>query len=96
MKKEAPKKTEDKLDVIIMHLEKMDRRDRLRMIGGFFRSILGLIPIALTIFALWYTFKHGDELLEKITKQAAQEAANITTNRAGDFVRQLETVFPKK
>ncbi|MDA1208911.1 MAG: hypothetical protein O2904_02665 [bacterium] len=95
MKKIAPQNTEDKLDVIILHLERMDRRDRIRMIGGFFRSILGLLPILLTLFALWYTYNHGDELLEKITKQAAQEAANITTESAGSIVRQFENVFPK-
>lgn len=81
-------KPEDKLDRIITILEKMNRRDRLRTIGGFFRTIISFIPIALVIFFTWYGIKYSDELLQKITSKAAEQAGRVARESAvGNFFR---------
>jgi len=103
-KKELPKKLEDKVDLIIRHLQRMDRRDRLRTWGGFFRSLIGFIPIIIFVFAAWYMYMYGDQLLEKIAQQAAKQAAEITQQNAevllqktqgdsADLMKQLQGLF---
>lgn len=59
------------------HLIKMDKRDRLRTMGGFVRTIIGIVPVALLLWSTWYFFTHGDEILKKISAQAALSAANM-------------------
>lgn len=78
--KAPPEKTIDqKLDLIVKHLEHLDRRDRVRMIGGTIRSILGLIPLLLLLGSIWYLYRHGDEFMKDILKQAGKNAANQNT-----------------
>ncbi|PIQ75947.1 hypothetical protein COU78_03200 [Candidatus Peregrinibacteria bacterium CG10_big_fil_rev_8_21_14_0_10_49_24] len=91
---EAPLTTDDRIDMIVEYLRRMDKRDKLRTWGGFFRGILGLIPLVLMLVSVWYIYEHGDELLKKITQQAAQEAAAMTSNSAQDLMKQIELVFP--
>lgn len=86
--------TDDRLDIIIEHLRRMDKRDRLRTLGGFFRGILGLIPIVALLLSIWYVFEYGDELLQKITQQAAKEAAAMTGDSAGELMKQIELILP--
>jgi len=95
-KKEEPSKptTDDKLDIIIGFLRRMDKRDRLRMWGGFFKGMLALIPLIIMLASIWYVFAHGDELLQKITQQAAREAATITGESTEGIMKQIELVFP--
>lgn len=69
--------TADKLDQILYHLDRMDRRDRLRTIGGFFRGILTLIPMLIFLFSMWYFYKYSDQILQKIAEQAAMQAAKF-------------------
>ncbi|MDO8648289.1 MAG: hypothetical protein Q7R81_00735 [Candidatus Peregrinibacteria bacterium] len=69
---------EEKLDRIVLYLHHMDRRDRLRTMGATIRGILGLIPLAITLYFAWYVYHHGDELLTKVTTEAAKQAAEMT------------------
>lgn len=91
---DATPTTDDKLDMIVEYLRRMDKRDRLRTWGGFLRGILGLIPLIIMLISVWYVYEHGDELLKKITQQAAKEAAAMSSNSAQDFMKQIELVFP--
>ena len=79
-----------KMDTIIEYLERMDKRDRLRTIGGFVRSLLGMIPLLLTLWGVWYMFSHGDEILQKITEQAAHQAMQVSGNAAKDAVKEID------
>ena len=94
----SPKKStlgiEDKLDIIIEHLRRMDKRDRLRTWGGFFKGMISLIPIIVLLGSIWYMVEHGDELLQKIAQQAAKEASAIAGDSTGEFIKQIELVFP--
>jgi len=82
----TPDPIQARLDVIIEHIERMDKRDRARTIGGFIRSLIGLIPMVLTIYGLWYLYAHGDEFMEKVSQQAAKAAAEVAGDAAVNVV----------
>ena len=73
--KAQPKNLEEKLDAIVLHLEHLDRRDRIRTIGGVFRGILALIPLVLLLWSSWYFAENSDEIMKKISDAAASSAA---------------------
>ncbi len=83
-------KNDDKLDTIIWHLERMDRRDRLRTWGSFFKGLLSLIPVAAFVWGLWYFSQHGDEIMAKIAKQAAEQAAEVTKQGTNSLLDQIK------
>jgi hypothetical protein len=89
-KKKTLASTADKLDAILHHLERLDKRDRLRTWGGFVRSILGLIPTAILLLGAWYLYAHGDDLIVRLMKEATKQAAVLTGQGAGALTNQLE------
>ncbi|MBI3332086.1 hypothetical protein HYZ99_03970 [Candidatus Peregrinibacteria bacterium] len=74
----VPQTAEDKLDLIVKHLERMDKRDRIRTWGGFVRTILGFIPLLIFIASVWYFYNNADAILKKITEQAAEQALKMS------------------
>ncbi|MDO8468421.1 MAG: hypothetical protein Q7S29_01550 [Candidatus Peribacter sp.] len=91
-----PQTTEDKLDRIVAILDRMNRRDRLRTIGGFIRGVFSIIPIIIVVFFTWYTIKYGDQLLEKITSMAAQQAGKVAQqNAVSDFMKEFNAINQK-
>ncbi|MCF7844846.1 MAG: hypothetical protein K9M03_03405 [Kiritimatiellales bacterium] len=94
MSKEAPpKNTDEKLDAILGHLAAMDRRDRLRTIGGFIKGMISLIPIIILVASMWYMYEYGDQLLEKIAKQAAKQAAIVTEQQGSAVMQKFEDLI---
>jgi len=87
---------EDKLDQILEHLANLDRRDRLRTWGGFFKGIIALIPMLIFIYSMWYFYQHGDELLKKIARQAATQAAEVTKEDSQGLLKQLQDSLQPK
>lgn len=81
--------TEEKLDLIVEYLHRMDRRDRLRTIGGTFRGILSIIPIAFFLFSIWYLYAHGQEVLQMISDEAAKSVIRLNPANT-DMFRQLQ------
>lgn len=91
-----PKPPQDKIDQIITILEKMNRRDRLRTIGGFVRTIVGFVPIIIVVFFTWYSIKYGDQLLQKITSMAAEQAGRVAKqNAVSDFLNEFNAINAK-
>lgn len=90
-----PTTTDEKLDQIVEYLHRMDRRDRLRTWGGFLHGLFSLIPVLILLWSVWYFYEHGDELLQKITKQAASEAARMTEEQSAGFMDQFQEYFPQ-
>ncbi len=84
-----PVTTEDKLDVIIRHLEAMDRRDRLRTTGAFIRGMLGLIPLIVFVWSIWFFANNYEQVLGEITKQAATAAAEATKSGGQGMLDEL-------
>ena len=92
MKKPIPETTDEKLEEMLIHIRKMDSRDRLRTWGGFFRGIISIIPILLFLGGAWYFYQNGDDVLEKIAKQAAQQAAEVTQRNTQGILDQLKNL----
>lgn len=90
LKPPSPSTIEDKLNEILLHLRHLDSRDRLRTIGGFFRGLLGLIPIIVLLGSIWYVYKYGDQLLEKIAEQAAIQAEVVTKKGSDSLLNQFK------
>ncbi len=95
---EPPVTKEDKLDVIIDYLDRMNRRDRLRTVGGFFRGLLGVVPLVVLLGSLWYLAENGDQLLQKIAATAAQQAMQATSSGTdvfvnSDVIKQLQDLL---
>ena len=82
--------TDDKLDQIVEYLHRLDRRDKLRTWGSFFRGLLSLIPIVAFVWGAWYFYEHGDEVMEKIAKTAAEQAAEATKMGTENILKQFE------
>ncbi len=93
--KPASTDIEQKLDIIVACLDRMDRRDRLRTWGAFVRGILGLIPLLFFLFSIWYIAKHGDELLIKITQEAARQAAIMTEQQGSGMMQRIQEMIPR-
>ncbi|MFA6522840.1 MAG: hypothetical protein WCS85_00510 [Candidatus Peribacteraceae bacterium] len=90
-----PTDPEDKLDAILQHLRNLDRRDRLRTWGAFFRGLLSLIPIIIFLYGAWYITKHGDELLAKMAAEAAKQTAQYATGGSQDILKQMQGLLNK-
>lgn len=86
---------DDKLDIIIEHLERMDRRDRMRTWGSFVKGMISIVPMLAFIYGLWYFSQNGDAVLEKIAKTAAEQAAAVTTQSADGIMQQLKNFTVK-
>jgi succinate dehydrogenase/fumarate reductase cytochrome b subunit len=86
-----PMTTEQKIDEVVEILRQMNHRDRLRMWGSTFHSILGLIPIIIFIGSAWYVYNFGDELLQQIAAEAAKQASNVATGNAQVFFEGFDS-----
>lgn len=89
-KKDLPVSTDEKLDEIITHLRKMDKRDRVRMLGSSIKGIIGIIPVLFFLWGAWYMYQNGDAVLEKIAAEAAKQAALVTEKSAGTIFQQIQ------
>jgi hypothetical protein len=85
-----------KLDQMILHLERMDSRDRLRTWGGFFRGLISLIPIILLVWSAWYFYQHGAELMQQIAEESAKQAAKYTQQQSQDLLQRVQGMMPQR
>ena len=83
--------TDEKLDLIVGYLHRMDKRDRLRMVGGFFRGLIGILPVIILLVSVYYFYINGDQLIEKISSSAAEQAARVTSQNANKIIDVLDT-----
>lgn len=82
--------TDQKLDRIVDILERMNKRDKMRTWGGFVRTIIHFIPLIILIWSVWFTYYHWDELLQEISRAAAEQSAAMLQDQGGDFSKQLQ------
>jgi uncharacterized protein YybS (DUF2232 family) len=96
MPKELPTSVEAKLDEIIVHLRKLDERDRMRMWGGYLRSGISIVSILFVIVSSWYVIAHGAELMKMVAEQAATAAGEYTKQQGNSMLDQLLNQTQKK
>lgn len=77
-KDESAMSMDEKLDLIAEYLRQLNNRDRLRTIGGTFRGLLALIPLAVFLWSVWYFYLHGTEIIKMITDESVKSAATYS------------------
>lgn len=95
MAKPPPIGTDEKLDAILHHVGRMDRRDRLRTIAGFFKGILTIIPIIILLGSVWYFYNNGDQLIAKVAEESAKQAATFMEKGSSNLLKGLDIYLPK-
>lgn len=96
----------EKLTEMSMHLQRLDRRDKMRTWGGFIRGIIGLIPIVIIALGAWYAYSNTDELIRRITSETTKQmmqlvpgrgnASSASNSSSTDYLKQLQEMFNKK
>jgi hypothetical protein len=82
-----PENDSERLDRILMHIQRIDSRDKMRTWGGFLKSI---ITIGLIVWSTWYFYVHGEELMTKIAETAANQAKKASESQAQDIMLQFQ------
>jgi len=59
-----------KLETIIFHLERLDKRDRWRTIWGSIHGAITIIPVLFTLVVLWFLYTHGQQLIQLFASAA--------------------------
>ena len=84
-----------KLDEILVHLRRLDKRDRMRTWGAAIHTAFQIIPLLLFLWGGWYLYHHADEVLKRITSEAAKQAAAMTQEKSESFMEGLKKYFPQ-
>lgn len=89
-----PATIESKLDEIILYLHRMERRDRMRMIGTYIHSMIWLASVLLLFWSSWYFVVHGPEMIKDMTQQMLQQSmgGGSTTDEenSGGYMKMIE------
>jgi|GEM_PF-1112596 len=88
-------RVEEQLDTIITHLERLDRRDRVRTFGGFIRSVLGLTPLLLFLGGGLYFYFYSEDVIGKIAEQAAKQTQTLLKSGDSSLLKEFQKMLPK-
>ena len=91
-----PLTNDQKLDLIVGYLQKMDKRDRLRMVGGTIRGFISIIPIAFIVWSGWYFYAHGTEIIKQITEQTTKSMMGQQNAAGQSLLEQAKAYIEKK
>lgn len=85
------------MEDILAILHRMDRRDRMRMIGSTIRSVIGLIPVLLLLWSTWFLLAHGQEFIQQITEQTVKNTIGVGASAPSldGLLKQLKGVNVK-
>jgi hypothetical protein len=90
---EEAKTPEQKLDLIAYYLERMDRRDRMRMWGSYVHSMLTIIPMLFFLWSTWYLYAHFNDIFGMMMRQTARGAAQTTGEKYEDVLKRIQDSF---
>lgn len=71
------KSTEELLELVLAHMQNMDRRDYWRTVGGFFQGFFTMIPMLLFLVSTWYLYAYRDTILQNITEQVTTQISHM-------------------
>ena len=84
----------EKLDAVLWYLNKMNKRDKLRTWGGFVKSVIGLSPVIVLLWSVWYFSQHGAEFMKQLSDQAVRSAAEYNqksvTEQLNKVINQMK------
>ncbi|MBP9774145.1 MAG: hypothetical protein KBD00_06015 [Candidatus Peribacteraceae bacterium] len=84
---------EQKLDAILEYMQRMDRRDKWRMIGGFIRSLIAIIPIIIVIWSSYYFAMHWEEIMKNITEMSVAAAKQSAQGTSDSMIDSIKTKY---
>ncbi len=87
---------EEKLDAVLAHLARMDKRDRLRTWGGLLRGIIAVIPLFLFLWSSVYLYQHGKEIISLIASESAKQAAQYSQGQGESLLQRMQNMLPHK
>ncbi len=90
MHERPPLTDSEALQQILVHLERMDKRDRMRTWGGLVRTMIAIVPVILFVLASWYAYYNIDAIIKKISEESAKSAAKYTQQQSADFLEQMK------
>ena len=70
------------------YLHEMNRRDRVRTIGGTIRGLIMLIPTILIIWSAWYFYQNSSEILKSIAASAAEQASKYSQGSMNELLNE--------
>src|SRR5687767_10860222 len=78
-----------KLDLIARYLHNMDRRDRMRAVGGTIRMLIAIGYFAIVAWSTWYVFAHSKELMRKISEITLQQAMSASDSASESMIDRM-------
>ena len=87
-----PESNDEKLDLIVTYLHRLDKRDKLRTIGGFVTRLFMALPVLILLLSVWYLYHYGDELMAEFTQKSAEAVHaqfNESTSGISDTIKSL-------
>lgn len=80
--------------MIIHLLHRIDRREKWRSVWGFFHGLITFLPLLAFAGSLWYVYMHGQDIMQEISKTAAQQAGQYSQDSMGRLIDQFKGYFP--
>ncbi len=90
MEKNVTKTDSETLSAMLSEIQALNRRDRLRTIGGFFRGMLAIVPTAIFIYGLWYFSANQDSVMKYIMDHAATSASEFATKANQQLMNEFQ------
>lgn len=90
----SDKSTEELLEMVLYYIQRMEKRDKWRTIGGTIRSLIMLIPVILLVGSSWYFYEHSDEVIKMITKSMTEQMTSFMPT--SEQIQEMMNGGPKK
>ena len=78
-----------RLDEITLHVQRMDRRDRIRMIGSTVRNCINLGILLVMILGSVYIMQHITDVIKAIGQEAARQTVEMSKSGSSDLMQQM-------
>lgn len=83
----------ERLDTMVEHLRRIDRRDRLRMVGSTFKGLISLGMLGFVIWSSLYLALHMEDFIKMATEQAAKATMEYSKTGSEDLMKQVQEMM---
>ena len=81
------------MDEMIHELKQINKRERVRFVGGVFGTILHLLPWILFIGVAYSLYNFKDDFILRLASETANQVGTMTTDTASGFVEQIQELL---